>query len=64
MKIDYRVRERGVEIVRCFGADSCVYLPGQIRGIPVTGIAAVSYTHLDVYKRQVRGAGYMLKEKE
>ena len=44
MKIDYRVRERGVEIVRCVGADSCVYLPGQIRGIPVTGIAAYAFS--------------------
>lgn len=35
MKIEYRIQKDYIEIVRCYGVDSCVTLPAQIDGYPV-----------------------------
>ena len=44
MKIHYRETEGGVEIVRCFGSDPDVELPGQIGGKPVIRAAAYAFS--------------------
>ncbi len=44
MKIQYRIHEDHIEIVRCFGSDSKVELPKQIEGIPVKKVAAYAFS--------------------
>ena len=44
MKIHYRVSEDGIEIVRCFGSDSHVVIPGQIAGKPVVKAAPYAFS--------------------
>ena len=44
MRIHYRETEEGIEIVRCFGADGHIELPGQIQGRPVTRAAAYAFS--------------------
>ncbi len=44
MRIHYRKTKNGVEIVRCFGADSHVELPGEIGGRPVVHAAAYTFS--------------------
>ena len=44
MRIHYRETEEGIEIVRCFGADGNIELPGQIQGRPVTRAAAYAFS--------------------
>lgn len=44
MKIHYRETEGGIEIVRCFGSDPQVELPGQIEGKPVVRTAAYAFS--------------------
>lgn len=44
MRIYYRETEEGIEIVRCFGADGNIELPGQIQGRPVTRAAAYAFS--------------------
>ena len=52
MKIYYREKSGGIEILRCFGIESRVEIPGMIDDKLIISAAPVSYTHLDVYKRQ------------
>ncbi len=44
MKIHYRVRGQGVEIVRCFGTDPVIVIPGMIEGKPVIRAAAYTFS--------------------
>lgn len=44
MKIHYRETEGGIEIVRCFGSDPQVELPGRIDGKPVVRTAAYAFS--------------------
>lgn len=44
MKIQYRIHEDFIVIVRCFGPDSKVSLPEQIEGIPVKKVAAYAFS--------------------
>lgn len=44
MKIHYRETGDGAEIVRCFGTDPHVVLPGQIGGRPVVQAAAYAFS--------------------
>lgn len=44
MKIQYRIHEDFIEIVRCFGSDSKVALPEKIEGIPVKKVAAYAFS--------------------
>ena len=43
MRIQYRVREDVIEVVRCFGTDGEISLPGQIEGIPVRKVAPYAF---------------------
>ena len=44
MKIEYRIQKDYIEIVRCYGVDSCVTLPAQIDGYPVKKVAAYTFS--------------------
>ncbi len=44
MKIQYKVTEKGVEIVRCFGTDPVIVLPEMIEGKPVIRAAAYTFS--------------------
>ena len=44
MKIEYRIQKDYIEIVRCYGVDSCVTLPAQIDGYPVKKLAAYTFS--------------------
>ncbi len=44
MRIHYRETEDGVEIVRCFGMDGRIELPGMLGGRPVTRAAAYAFS--------------------
>ena len=44
VRIHYRKTENGVEIVRCFGSDSHVEIPGEIQGMPVVRAAAYAFS--------------------
>lgn len=44
MRIHYRVRDHGIEIVRCFGNDAKVVLPEQIQGMCVTRVAPYAFS--------------------
>lgn len=44
MRIQYRKMKNGIEIVRCFGADSLVVLPERIDGLLVTRVAAYTFS--------------------
>lgn len=44
MKLQYRVKNGQVEIVRCFGADTKVTLPAQVAGYPVCRVAAYAFS--------------------
>ncbi len=44
MKIEYRIQKDYIEIVRCYGVDSCVTLPAQIDGYPVKKVAAYAFS--------------------
>lgn len=44
MRIHYRETEDGIEIVRCFGTDGIIELPGEIMGRPVTRAAAYAFS--------------------
>lgn len=44
MKIYYRIQKEEIEILRCFGSDSRVVLPGQIEGFPVVKVAAYAFS--------------------
>lgn len=44
MKIEYRVLDNFIEIVRCFGRDSSVVLPSVIEGLPVRRVAAYTFS--------------------
>ena len=49
--------QHGVELFECDrGGDVTFHGPGQIVGYPI--LDPVSYTHLDVYKRQVGSGGW------
>lgn len=44
MKIQYRIQEHFIEIVRCFGSEHKVILPEQIEGCPVKKVAAYAFS--------------------
>lgn len=44
MRIFYRVRDNGIEIVRCFGNDSKVVLPEKIHGTEVVQVAPYAFS--------------------
>lgn len=44
MKIQYRIRDNFIEIVRCFGRDSKVILPSVIAGLPVRRVVAYAFS--------------------
>lgn len=44
MKIHYRIHTNYIEIVRCYGLDSRVVLPGMIDGCPVCKVAAYTFS--------------------
>ncbi|RHS78068.1 leucine-rich repeat domain-containing protein [Firmicutes bacterium AM43-11BH] len=44
MKIEYRIQKDYIEIVRCYGVDSCVTLPAQIDGYLVKKVAAYTFS--------------------
>ncbi|MBO5460345.1 MAG: leucine-rich repeat domain-containing protein [Ruminococcus sp.] len=44
MKVQYRQIKNGIEIVRCYGTDSCVVLPREVEGQPVTRVAAYAFS--------------------
>lgn len=44
MKIQYRKLKNGIEIVRCFGTEPYIVLPAQIEGLPVTRVAAYTFS--------------------
>lgn len=44
MRIHYRERENGIEIVRCYGTDPHVELPERISGLPVVRAAAYAFS--------------------
>ncbi len=44
MKIQYRIRDHLIEIVRCFGIDSKVVLPDTVNGFPVCSVAAYAFS--------------------
>lgn len=44
MKIQYRKVKNGIEIVRCFGTEPYVVLPAQVEGLPVTRVAAYTFS--------------------
>ena len=44
MRIHYRETGDGIEIVRCFGTDGKIELPGMIGGRPVTRAAAYAFS--------------------
>lgn len=44
MRIQYRVREDEIEVVRCFGMDGEISLPGQIEGLPVRKVAPYAFS--------------------
>lgn len=44
MKIQYRIKNEQVEIVRCFGTDSQVVLPAEVAGYPVHRVAAYAFS--------------------
>lgn len=44
MKIQYRIRNDFIEIVRCFGTDSKVVLPDTVNGVLVCSVAAYAFS--------------------
>lgn len=44
MKIQYRLQDNYIEIVRCFGTDSKVVIPESIEGLPVRSVAAYAFS--------------------
>ncbi len=44
MKLYYRIRDNEIEIIRSFGNDTRVVLPGYIHGIPVTKVAPYAFS--------------------
>lgn len=44
MKIQYRIRDNYIEIVRCFGNDPKVALPERIAGLPVRSVAGYAFS--------------------
>lgn len=44
MRIHYRKTEQGIEIVRCYGSDGKIELPGEISGKAVTRAAAYAFS--------------------
>ncbi|RGT72813.1 leucine-rich repeat domain-containing protein [Ruminococcus sp. AF18-22] len=44
MKIQYRIQNQEIEVVRCFGTDSKIWVPAAIEGMPVTKIAAYAFS--------------------
>ena len=59
--VDGGSTDNSVDVARQAGFDECAVLPGA--SIPVCrNQAPVSYTHLDVYKRQIRTHGSYLTE--
>ena len=52
MRIHYRETEYGIEIMRCFGADGNIELPGEISGKPVTRAAAYAFSARKDYEEE------------
>ena len=52
MKIHYRIQERSIEIVRCFGTEPKVILPEQIQGNPVKKVAAYAFSSRKVREEE------------
>lgn len=44
MKIHYRIKNNTIEIIRCYGTDGRIVIPGEIRGLPVTGAAPYAFS--------------------
>lgn len=44
MKIQYRIQDNYIEIIRCFGNDPKVVLPESINGLPVQKVAAYAFS--------------------
>lgn len=44
MKIQYRMEDNFIEIVRCFGNDTKILLPSEIEGLPVRSVAAYAFS--------------------
>lgn len=45
MKIYYQIKDKGIEILKCFEDDSKVFLPESIENIPVTSIAPYAFSN-------------------
>ena len=68
MKIHYRISTDGIEIVRCFGSDSQVVIPGEIEGKSVIKAAPYAFSarkekeEIDVLVYQTEQIGSVSEE--